>query len=798
MAEESRIMTLPALALRGVSVFPGTALNFDVERPISIAALNAAMGTDRMIFLVAQKDMEVEAPRPDDLYTMGTVCRLGQILRVPGGNTVRAIVDGVQRARLLRVTSDTPCFWMNVQLQPDLPCDDDDVAVEALLRRCESLFHDYANLAGSIPGDVMIKLLNRKDPGQLSHLMAQNVFFRPEDKQSLLEEREVPMRLQLLSELLEREIEILSLEQEIGAATNEQVARSQKEYYLREQMKVIREELGESGGDESEFDEYRRRIQTLELEKDIEKKLLKELDRLMKQPFGSSEGAVLRNYLDICLELPWKERTEEIVDIQRAKKMLDEDHFGLEKVKDRIIEYLAVRQLSPQVRGGVLCLVGPPGVGKTSIAMSIARATNRKLARISLGGVHDEAEIRGHRKTYVGAMPGRIMAGIQQAGSRNPVLVLDEIDKLGSDYRGDPSAALLEALDSEQNHSFRDHFLEIPFDLTETFFITTANTLDTIPRALLDRMEVIELGSYTDEEKLEIAKRHLLPKQRKKHGLTGNQLRLSDDCIRELIALYTRESGVRVLERQIAAVCRKVARGIASGEIRSRRLKAGELEALLGAPRYKPETRYKNDEVGLVHGLAWTSVGGEMLDVECSAIPGNGKLELTGNLGSVMKESCQAAVTYIRSRSSLLGIDPDFYKNMDIHLHFPEGAIPKDGPSAGIAICLCVVSALTGLPVRSDIAMTGEVTLRGRVLPIGGLREKSMGALRAGIHEVLVPEANVPDLAEIDPAVRSAMVFTAVSHMDQVLDVALRREKPEEPILMAHECKGSEGAQIRQ
>ena len=486
------------------------------------------------------------------------------------------------------------------------------------------------------------------------------------------------------------------------------------------------------------------------------------------------------------------------MDIQRAKKMLDEDHFGLEKVKDRIIEYLAVRQLSPQVRGGVLCLVGPPGVGKTSIAMSIARATNRKLARISLGGVHDEAEIRGHRKTYVGAMPGRIMAGIQQAGSRNPVLVLDEIDKLGSDYRGDPSAALLEALDSEQNHSFRDHFLEIPFDLTETFFITTANTLDTIPRALLDRMEVIELGSYTDEEKLEIAKRHLLPKQRKKHGLTGNQLRLSDDCIRELIALYTRESGVRVLERQIAAVCRKVARGIASGEIRSRRLKAGELEALLGAPRYKPETRYKNDEVGLVHGLAWTSVGGEMLDVECSAIPGNGKLELTGNLGSVMKESCQAAVTYIRSRSSLLGIDPDFYKNMDIHLHFPEGAIPKDGPSAGIAICLCVVSALTGLPVRSDIAMTGEVTLRGRVLPIGGLREKSMGALRAGIHEVLVPEANVPDLAEIDPAVRSAMVFTAVSHMDQVLDVALRREKPEEPILMAHECKGSEGAQIRQ
>ena len=799
MAEESRIMTLPALALRGVSVFPGTSLNFDVERPISIAALNAAMGTDRMIFLVAQKDMEIDAPRPDDLYTVGTVCRLGQILKVPGGNAVRAIVDGVHRARLLRVTSDTPCFWVNVQLQPDKPCSAEDVSVEALLRRCESLFHDYSNLSGSVPGDVMIKLLNRKDPGHLSHLMAQNVFFRPEDKQALLEEREVPMRLQLLSELLEREIEILSLEHEIGAATNEQVARSQKEFYLREQMKVIREELGESGGDENEFDEYRRKILALELEESIEKKLLKELDRLMKQPFGSAEGAVLRSYLDICLELPWKNRTQEITDIQRAKRMLDEDHFGLEKVKDRIIEYLAVRQLSPEIRGGVLCLVGPPGVGKTSIAMSIARATNRKLARISLGGVHDEAEIRGHRKTYVGAMPGRIMSGIQQAGSLNPVLVLDEIDKLGSDYRGDPSAALLEALDAEQNHSFRDHFLEIPFDLTETFFITTANTLDTIPRALLDRMEVIELGSYTDEEKLEIAKGHLLPKQRKKHGLSGHQLRLSDDCIRELIALYTKESGVRVLERQIAAVCRKVARGIASGEYRSRRLKAGELEGLLGAPRYKQEQRFKNDAVGLVHGLAWTSVGGEVLDVECSAIPGSGKLELTGNLGSVMKESCQAAVTYIRSRCTRLGIDPDFYKNTDIHLHFPEGAIPKDGPSAGIAICLCVVSALTGLPVRSDVAMTGEVTLRGRVLPIGGLREKSMGALRFGIHEVLLPEGNVPDLSEIDPAVRAALNFTAVSHMDEVLEVALCREQSGEgKLILPPESKSGEGAQIRQ
>ena len=482
---------------------------------------------------------------------------------------------------------------------------------------------------------------------------------------------------------------------------------------------------------------------------------------------------MLRTYLDVCLELPWNEKTKDVTDVAHAKKVLDEDHYGLTKVKDRILEYLAVRQLSAQVKGGVLCLVGPPGVGKTSIAMSIARAMNRKCARISLGGVHDEAEIRGHRKTYVGAMPGRIIAGIQQAGSRNPVLVLDEIDKLGSDYRGDPSAALLEALDGEQNGSFRDHFLEIPFDLSEVLFITTANTADTIPRALLDRMEVISLGSYTDEEKLQIAKRHLLPKQRTKHGLSGNQLRVSDDAVREIVALYTRESGVRMLERELAALCRKAARGIASGERKSLRLHAGELEPWLGPVKFKPEVNFSTDSVGLVHGLAWTSVGGEVLDVECSVVPGNGKLELTGNLGDVMKESCQAAVTYIRSRTSELGIDPDFHKNTDIHLHFPEGAVPKDGPSAGAAICLCVVSALTNRPVRADIAMTGEITLRGRVLPIGGIQEKTMAALRAGIHEVLLPEDNVSDLAEMDPNVRNAVNFTAVSHMDQVLKKAL-------------------------
>ncbi len=783
-----------------MSVFPGTTLNFDVERPISIAALNAAITTDRMIFLTVQRDVELDKPEQKDLYETGVICRLAQILRVPGGGNVRAVVEGIHRARLLRITSDTPCLWANVQIVPDLPCDARALHVVALVRRCNELFGDYVSASGSIPSEAVLKVINKDDPVFVSNYISQSVFFKTEDKQRLLEERDPAERLRLLDRLLEQELEILDIERSISEMTSEQVAKAQKDYYLREQIRVIQEELGE-GGEDDEIADYRKRILALELTEDVEKKLLKELERLNKQPFGSAESAVIRGYLDVCLELPWKERTEEIRDIHRARRMLDEDHYGLDKVKERIIEYLAVRQLSAQVKGGVLCLVGPPGVGKTSIAMSVARATNRKMARISLGGVHDEAEIRGHRKTYVGAMPGRIIAGIQQAGSRNPLLVLDEIDKLGSDYRGDPSAALLETLDTEQNHSFRDHFLEIPFDLSETFFITTANTTDTIPRALLDRMEVIELGSYTDEEKLQIAKRHLLPKQRKKHGLNGNQIRLSDDCIREIIALYTRESGVRMLERELAALCRKAARGIAAGEIKSFRLKAGELEPWLGPVKFKPEPKFAADSVGLVHGLAWTSVGGEVLDVECSAVPGSGKLELTGNLGDVMKESCHAAVTYIRSRAGKLGIDPEFYKNTDIHLHFPEGAVPKDGPSAGAAICLCVVSALSGIPVRSDIAMTGEITLRGRVLPIGGIREKSMAALRANIHEVLLPEDNLSDLSELDPGVRNAMNFTSVSHMDQVLELALRRPTPESfagDVLLSAEGLERPGIVVRQ
>ena len=771
MPEESRILTLPALALRGTSMFPGSTFNFEAERASSVAALNTAMISDRLIFLTAQVNPEKEVPEEADLYKIGTVCRLSQILKAPGGHKVRAIVTGLYRARLLRVTSEIPCLWANVQPVNDLPCKAEDPRIQAQIRRCVSLFNEYASQSGSLTPEQLVKLADNTDAAFVSDYIAQNCYFHGEDKQALLEERSIPARLRRLCELLNEELQILTLEQQLNETASERVMQSQKEYFLREQLRAIREELGEDK-EEDEAENYRQAILALGLGEESEEKLLKELDRLLKQPFGSAEAAVIRTYLDTVLELPWTVLTEDSLDLAKARAILDEDHFGLEKVKERILEFLAVRRLAPDVKGGVICLVGPPGVGKTSIAMSIARAMGRKTARLSLGGVHDEAEIRGHRKTYVGAMPGRIMTGVSQSGSRNPVLVLDEIDKLGSDYRGDPSAALLEALDGEQNHAFRDHFIELPFDLSQVLFITTANTTDTIPRPLLDRMEVIELGSYTDEEKLQIAKRHLLPKQRKKHGLNGNQFRLSDEVIRALIAGYTRESGVRQLEREIAALCRKAASAVAGQEARSLRPAVSQLETLLGPVKYHKD-ELTEPAAGLVHGLAWTSAGGEMLDVECLALPGSGKIELTGNLGDVMKESCRTAVSYIRSIASHYSVDTDFYKNTDIHLHFPEGAVPKDGPSAGAAICLCVLSALTGIAVRSDLAMTGELTLRGLVTPIGGLKEKTMAALRAGIREVLIPEGNLADLAEIDPAVRASLKITPVKTMEQVLAAAL-------------------------
>ena len=770
---ENEIRTLPMLPLRGLSVFPAMLLSFDVERNASVAALDAAVRGDHLIFLAAQKDVATDVPEEKDIYHVGTVCRVRQQLRQPH-SSCRVMVEGLYRAEALSMDTEGKGYSAQVTRLDDKPEKVSAVRKEALVRSCLSLFNEYLQMNPDMMNEQLLNILANPDIGYVISYIAQNVHFSLEDKQRLLEEVYPSRRLTLLNKLLNNELDILAIEKELNDATQEQVNRSQREYYLREEMKIIQAELGDDVQDDIE--DYREKINALPVSEEIRTKLLKEVSRLSKQPFGSSEAAVIRGYLDVCLEIPWNQKTQETVDLKKARKVLDDDHFGLEKVKERIIEYLAVKKLSPEIKGGLICLVGPPGTGKTSIAMSIARATNRKLVRISLGGVHDEAEIRGHRKTYIGAMPGRIINGVIQAKSCNPLMVLDEIDKLGSDYRGDPSAALLEALDGEQNGSFRDNFLELPFDLSEIFFITTANTTDTIPRALLDRMEVIELSSYTDEEKLEIAKRHLLPKQRKKHGLRANQLKISDEALRAIISGYTRESGVRLLEREIARVCRKAAAMIAGGECKSLNVKNDKLEAVLGPVKFKPDEQRSQDEVGLVRGLAYTAVGGEVLDVEVSVVDGSGKLELTGNLGDVMKESAHAAVTYIRSRASVLGIDPDFYKNKDIHIHFPEGAVPKDGPSAGITVCIALISALTGTPVRHDVAMTGEITLRGRVLPIGGLREKTMAAYRNGVRTVIIPSENTSDLEEIDQTVRHGLHFVPTDHVDKVLDVALVRE----------------------
>ncbi|MEG2007199.1 MAG: endopeptidase La [Oscillospiraceae bacterium] len=771
--------SMPVLPLRGLSVFPGMLLNFDVERPMSAAALNLAMGADQIIFLTAQKDIAKDMPFGDDLYQVGTVCRVRQLLRQPGSRTVRVMAEGLARGHIAAITIDKPSLFAEIDPVPD-EAERPSVKTEALCRRCTSLFSDYAEASGNIPKETVINVIASTDAAHVSDFVAQNIYLRPAEKQQLLEERRPSRRLSTLCRMLARELTLIGLEHDLSESTQEAMNHNQREYFLREQMKIIQSELGE-GDSPQELDEYRAKLRQLALPQETEERLLKEVTRLQKQPFGSAEASVIRTFLDTCLEIPWNKRTKETIDIAKARRILDADHYGLEKVKERIIEFLAVRRLAPDLKGGVLCLVGPPGTGKTSIAMSIARATNRKLSRVALGGVHDEAEIRGHRRTYIGAMPGRLVTGLIQAGSMNPLMVLDEIDKLGSDYRGDPSSALLEALDAEQNCHFRDNFMEIPMDLSDVLFITTANTTDTIPRALLDRMEVIELSSYTDEEKLLIAKGHLLPKQRKKHGLTGATLKVSDDALREIISLYTRESGVRVLERELAAVCRKCATGIAEGRYKSLTVRSGSLEQFLGVPRYKTEGVYPRDEIGLVRGLAWTSVGGEVLDVEVGIVEGAGHLELTGNLGDVMKESCKAALTYIRSRAETLGIDPEFHKKKDIHIHFPEGAVPKDGPSAGITICVGIISALTGIPVRRDLAMTGEITLRGRILPIGGLKEKTMAAMRAGVSTVIIPAANERDLEDIDPNVRSALKFVTADHVDSILDIALnRRIEPEE------------------
>ena len=769
--EQNRI-DMPVLALRGLTIFPNMLMHFDVEREISVKALEAAMEQNQDIFLVAQREIATEVPGQDDLYTVGTVSHIRQILRVSDGN-VRVMIEGRQRAHLDRLLQATPYLLGAVELLEDqkLPARGT-LMTEALLRQCYSLFSEYHEAMPRMSSDVLTTVLSSRDPGYLADYIAQNTGIRYQDKQEILEELRPLERLKNLNTILARELEVIGIEQELEEKVRERLARLQKDYILREQLKVLQEELGE-GDPNSEAMEYQEKIMALDLPEEVREKLLKETDRMAKQPYGSAEGSVLRNYLDVCLELPWNQRSEDRVDVAEARKILDQDHFGLQKVKERILEYLAVRQINPDAKGQILCLVGPPGVGKTSIAISMARAMNRKLARLSLGGVRDEAEIRGHRKTYVGAMPGRIVNAIVQCGSMNPLMVLDEIDKLGSDYRGDPSAALLEVLDSAQNHAFRDHYLEIPLDLSDVMFVTTANTTDTIPRPLLDRMEVIELPSYTDEEKVQIAKRYLLPRQMKATGLKRSQLRITDAALRAVIDGYTRESGVRRLEREMGALCRKAAVRLVEDPALQLSVTPKNLQELLGPVKIHPEVRGAGKDAGVVTGLAWTAVGGELLEVEVNLMDGAGKLECTGNLGDVMKESIHIAVSCLRSRAKKLGLDPEFYKNRDIHVHFPEGAVPKDGPSAGITITTAIVSALTGQKVRRDLAMTGEISLHGRVLPIGGLREKTMAALRNGVKTVVIPKDNVPDLEEIDQSVRAQLTFVPVETIDEVLARAL-------------------------
>ena len=780
---ERTTMNIPVIALRGLTVFPDLTLSFDVEREISIYALDSAMESDeRAIFLVTQREISTTAPTEKDLYSVGTICRILQILKT-SETSVRVIVEGRQRARIHRLWQNKPFLQANVELlEEDFP-GRMTPRMEALIRQTYVIFGEYKDLVTNLNDDFVSAVLDCRDPGRLADFIAQNINLRHGDRQRILEELNPSKRLRLLNEILAHEVEVISLEVEMEQKVRSRVAQVQKDMILREQLKVLQHELGDDG--DEEIAEYTEKIEKLKLPEEIHKKLMKEVDRLAKQPYGSAEASVIRNYLDVCLDMPWHKTTKDRADVAKARAILDKEHFGLEKVKERILEFIAVQQINPDAKGKILCLVGPPGVGKTSISYSIARSLNRKMARISLGGIHDEADIRGHRKTYVGAMPGRIMTAMTQAGSCNPVLLLDEIDKLGSDYRGDPSAALLEVLDAEQNHDYRDHYLEIPFDLSDVLFITTANTLDTVPRPLLDRMEIIELGSYTDEEKFMIAKNHLIPKQLKKHGLKKSQLRITDDAIRETISCYTRESGVRNLERCFGEICRKTDMEILSQETPKKiNVTGSNLETYLGVRKFLPDRLPCTDQVGLVTGLAWTSVGGETLEVEVNVMDGSGKLELTGNLGDVMKESAHAALSYIRANAQKLGVAPDFYKTKDIHVHFPEGAVPKDGPSAGVTVCTAIVSALTGVSVRRDIAMTGEISLRGRVMRIGGLREKTMAALRHGVRTVIIPKDNERDLEEIDQTVRRQLNFISAQTMDTVLSAALNRPAEVSPAIL--------------
>ncbi|MCL6472977.1 MAG: endopeptidase La [Firmicutes bacterium] len=765
---------IPLIPLRDIIIFPNLVVPLFVGRDKSIAGLEASMKEDHIVALVTQKQAELQDPDVKDLYKIGTAAVIMQELKIPDG-TAKALVEGLSRIEIIEFTQTEPFFKVRIKVLPEQ--EDKDVEVEALMRNLVLQFERAASLGKPIPQEVLLATANIEEPGRLADFIAFHLNLKIDEKQQIIEAINAKDRLEKVSVYLNRELEILEIGSKIQSRVKDQLTKTQKEYFLREQLKAIQQELGMHDEQSDEIEEIRTKIEAAKMPKEVKEKAIKELDRLAKMPSSAAEASVIRTYLDWLIGLPWQKKSKAKLDLKEAQKILDEDHYGLDQVKKRVLEYLAVHQLTNKMKGPILCFVGPPGTGKTSIGKSIARSLGRKFVRISLGGVHDEAEIRGHRRTYVGALPGRIIQAINQAGTKNPVFMLDEIDKVGADFRGDPTAALLEVLDPEQNFAFSDHYLEVPFDLSDVVFITTANMLETIPPALRDRMEIIRYSGYTEEEKVQIATKYLIPKQIKEHGLDSKKVTFAEKALRKIIREYTREAGVRGLERKIADILRQVARKVVEGETKRVRITEKTVPDYLGPRQFSYGIASDADEVGVSTGLAWTEFGGDVLAVEAALLPGKGKLLLTGHLGEVMRESAQAAVSYIRSRSSALSIDKDFYSEYDIHIHVPSGGIPKDGPSAGITMATALASVLTNRPVRRDVAMTGEITLRGRVLPIGGVKEKALAAHRAGIKQIILPAENEKDTTLIPDEVKQELKFFFVHHMDEVLDIALRKQK---------------------
>ncbi|WP_027399583.1 endopeptidase La [Anaerovorax odorimutans] len=766
--------TMPMIPLRGLSIFPYMVLHFDIGREKSISALEKAMMLNQKIFLVSQIDAETDLPTSDDFYKVGTIAKIKQMLKLPG-DSIRVLVEGIGRGEIEDIIFEVPYFKCAIKEIEEIQYEEIPTKILALMRSVLDSFEQYLSLSQKISIEIFPAVAGIEQPSRLADIITSHLDVKTDIKQKILEAIDPEERLEILIEILNSEVEILKIENDINSKVKTQINKSQKEYYLREQMKIIQEELGQDADIEDEVDDWLTQLKKLKLPAKTSEKIEKEIKRLKKIQPGSAEGGVIRTYIEWIFALPWNKMSKSNVDLKKAEKILNEDHYGLDKVKERIIEYLAVMHLSKTLKGPILCLVGPPGVGKTSVAKSIARAVNREFVRMSLGGVRDEAEIRGHRRTYIGAIPGRVISAMKDAGTKNPVFLLDEIDKIGSDFKGDPASALLEVLDPEQNKDFNDHYLEISFDLSKVMFITTANTIDTIPRPLLDRMEVISVTGYTEEEKVEIAKQYLIPKKVKEHGLKDENLTISEPVIRNIINYYTRESGVRNLEREIANICRKAARKIVEYNAKRIRLTTGNLENYLGKKRFRYDIIEGVNEVGVTTGLAWTIVGGDTLFIETTMVPGTGKLVLTGQLGEVMQESAKAGISYIRSKTKELGIDEKFYKENDLHIHIPEGATPKDGPSAGVTMCTAIISTLTNTPVRKEVAMTGEITLRGKVLPVGGIREKVLAAHRAGIKKILLPVDNEVDIEEIPANVRKKLEFVLINSVDEALEHALVR-----------------------